>query len=283
MLTSRDQKVLNLIQSYGFVSTEIIAKRHFEGVAMTTVLRRLRKLQTGKWIKQVNLAGYASRYWMLTKRSALLFSRPSMTYLPFFTFDHDVKLMEVRNKLEDSGFAHFWTPEHEIRSTMASSHGLRHQHRWLIPDAIVTMGINGYGRKIALELELNYKNRGRYKNIFLNYATKSSANGILYIVKEPTLGNLLLNLWKEKSFYHETKTLGVMLLDEVMKDPAKARIFAIKQVTTMEQAFDRKMTNHAHRPPAHLSGLCVRNTDEKGEHPERSVSMSFETETPAQD
>ena len=113
-LTQRDRLILQTLRSYGFMRTSHIETLYFPGVATTTVLRRLRKLAKEKLIRQHQMPELQERLWMLTKKSALLFEKKTLAYLPFSTFSHDLQLVDLRFALEGSGVVHDWIPEHEI-------------------------------------------------------------------------------------------------------------------------------------------------------------------------
>ena len=120
IITDRDRQLIADIQSYGIFTTRQIASRHFSGVRLTTVLRRLRALERERHIQRIPGLDGGSFGWALTKEAVEKFQFTSAkVHFPRAILDHDVKLTDLRLCLEDVGVVRSWTPEHEIRSRLA--------------------------------------------------------------------------------------------------------------------------------------------------------------------
>lgn len=126
LLTKRDLEIFKIISRCAILTTSQLSKTVFRGVATTTVLRRLRKLEKAKLIERIEgLANY-EKAWTLTSKGAeaIGYVNPKR-HFHRLSLGHDVKFSELRLLLEDAGIARSWIPEHEIRSAMAKKYGLR--------------------------------------------------------------------------------------------------------------------------------------------------------------
>ena len=83
-------------------------------------------------------------------------------------------------------------------------------------------------RAVALELEISMKSKGRYKNIFSQYAKKRQLWCVWYVVLNKSSGESLGLLWDKYAFWSECKfaysTLEeVFESDFVFPEPREAR------------------------------------------------------------
>lgn len=179
ILTLRDERILIEIQSYGLLTTRMIAARHFENTAMTTVLRRLRLLEQEGYIHRVVGLEGGQLAWSLTQKSALRFdSKPSKIHFPRFVLDHDLKLVQLRLRLEGANLVHSWRPEHEIRAKVAARFGVRGISHRTIPDGLMGIENKGFKQTLAIEVELSAKNQKRYRSIFWDYGRKAQEQNL---------------------------------------------------------------------------------------------------------
>lgn len=246
ILTSRDQALLASLQSYGLLTTRLIKARHFSDIAMTTVLRRLRILEEAGYIQRISGLDFGQNAWSLTVKSAEAFHPKAVkVHFPRFILEHDLKLMALRLRLEESGLVHSWRPEHEIRSIVAERHGIKTMSDRTIPDGL--MGIENEGQKesVAVELELSSKNQERYRSIFWDYADKDSLWGLWYVVKKKGIATQLLTA--RKNGYQRGPYFLWSELDDVMKDPLQAMIYSGKRRFKISEIWTPK-TAHS---PAH--------------------------------
>src|SRR5471032_3035587 len=109
ILQPRDKTLLSQLSRYGVLSTKQIGATSFEGIAHTTLMRRLRKLEEADLI--LRLAGLpdAMSGWCLTTRgaSAIGASEPHR-YSNQNTLLHEVTLSQVRMALETVGLGENW-------------------------------------------------------------------------------------------------------------------------------------------------------------------------------
>lgn len=112
LLTKRDLEIFKIISRCAILTTSQLSKTVFRGIATTTVLRRLRKLEKAKFIKRIEgLANY-EKAWTLTSKGAqaIGYLNPKR-HFQRLSLGHDVKLSELRLVLEDAGIARSWFVE----------------------------------------------------------------------------------------------------------------------------------------------------------------------------
>lgn len=226
-LTERDLELLAKLQTYALLTTRQIGKITFPGVELTTVLRRLRKLERGFYVQRImNAWGYEAA-WGLAQNGAN--SVGGLTFKRHFRRDvleHDLKLTRLRLHLEDLGIARSWVPEHEIRSKVAARHGLRRIEERVVPDGIMGVYRENLAESVAIELELSFKNSRRYRRTFREYHTKNSLWAVWYVVSVPSLGRQLAKVWRESTSYSHGPHLLWSVADEVMSHDLAAKIYS---------------------------------------------------------
>ncbi len=226
VLTQRDKKLLSDLTRYALMTTKQIQRTVFNSIAVTTVLRRLRVLERKGYIQRVEGLANAEKAWTVTLKGCEgTADRIPKRHFNRSTLPHDVKLTDLRLALEGHGLAHSWIAEHEIRSQMARSHGLSRMQGRNVPDGLMGIEYQSVKHSIAIELELHFKNQGRYKNIFENYRYKKNLWGIWYLVERKSLGKHLDKVWRK--LYGETQSPLFMwsLVDEVILNPLEAPIY----------------------------------------------------------
>lgn len=236
ILTVRDRNLLSDIQTFGLLTTRMIAARHFPKVAMTTILRRLRILESNDYIQRISGLERGQHAWSLTKFSAVqIVKRPSKIHYPRFILDHDLKLVDLRLRLEGSGITQSWRPEHEIRARVAAKHGLRTIADRIIPDALIGIETNGFRETVAIELELSIKNQKRYRSILREYASKDKIWGVWYVVHSPTIGKQIMKAAKHEIYISRGLHIFWSVFDEVMKDPLNAPIYSLTHTRKLSE------------------------------------------------
>lgn len=246
---TRDKELFKSLQGFGLLTTKQIASNFFPGIAHTTVLRRLRKLEDSSYIRRIEGLSNYERAWALTQPGADLVCVPSpKSYFRKDQLEHDLKLSELRLTLESIGIAQSWVPEHEIRAKVCASNGSSRGQYMLIPDGIVGVEHNGTKESLALELELNYKSSKRYERIFSSYARKQSLLGVWYFVADKGLGKSISKA-ANKYFSGNIKTKFFWsLIDEVIQDPHNAIVHYKNDQLKLKALF--KATES--KKPAHL-------------------------------
>lgn len=225
ILTSRDIAILKDLQSYGIFTTRRLTERHFQGVAITTALRRLRALERGGQIQRITGLATGGNAWALTKASAKMFRpKAAKVHFPRFILDHDLKLLDLRLSLEAAGISHSWRPEHEIRANVAAKYGLKNITERVIPDGLMAVEIGGLREAVAVELELWPKNQRRYRRIFADYGAKKNLWGFWYVVQSATIGKQLMRAARESWHRGNRPFFLWSKLDDILADPLSAPV-----------------------------------------------------------
>ena len=124
-LTQRDLRLFNLMATMAVLTSAQLQRTVFSGIAVTTVLRRLRKLEKEKYVQRIEGLPNYEIAWTLTQKGAdvIGYGNPKRNFHRL-SLVHDVKLSDLRLTLEVHGIARSWIPEHEIRSMMARNRNL---------------------------------------------------------------------------------------------------------------------------------------------------------------
>lgn len=258
ILTNRDQAILQDLQSYGLHTTRNLAQRHFPQVAMTTVLRRLRAIERAGYIKRITCLDGGGNAWCLSKTSAArLGPQPCKIHFPRFILDHDLKLADLRLRLEGAGIARSWRPEHEIRARVAEKHGLRKMGERTIPDGLMGVETEGLKETVAVELELSIKNQRRYQRIFRDYGSKNNLWGFWYVVQTPSIARQLMKAAKNSWHLSNSPYFLWSLLADVMADPLNATVHSYTDSYKIHDLWKpEKSTSPAHTPALGMSSFC---------------------------
>lgn len=257
VLNQRDLELLNLLARSAVLTTKQINDRVFRGIDIRTVLRRLRKLEKEKLVaRALGLPNYEVA-WHLTLKGAdaVGYINPKRNF-HVLNLSHDVKLNALRFILEDQGISRSWIPEHEIRSQMARRYGLSAMKNRSVPDGLMGVFREGINESVAIELELNYKNKDRYRNIFRSYAEKKNIKAVWYLVLKKQMGEHLTKLWKQHT-HNYGPWFFWSLVDDLEKNGSKATIYCHHESYLIEELFKKS----AALEPAHKNGFEVSKAD----------------------
>ncbi len=275
MITNRDIELFRKLSIYGMLSTKQVGQLVFNSITSTTVLRRLRLLEAGFYVKRVQGLESKEMLWVIADRGARLAEvEVPKRHWSKNMLEHDFKLLSLRLVLEGAGVAHNWTPEHEIRSMVFKKNGFRAAKEKLIPDGLMSIEVEGYTQSVAIELELTLKNIKRYEQTFRRYSDKRDLHAIWYVAPTNGIVNQVYGCWKKMKSLYRLPNLYVSYLDEVMKDPLKARLLGEEKPKLIGEAWRPKLiVVPAHSPAQQVSG-------QSGRMEERKVELSAEDHTP---
>lgn len=250
ILTSRDLSLFSKLQSYGLLTTRQLEQFVFAGTTTSTVLRRLRILEGDGYIERVPLLEKGALAWSLTLTgSRMVGSHPPKRRFRPDLLSHELKLVSLRLELECADIAKSWIPEHEIRHQVFKKNGADSRRELLVPDAL--MGVkspSGINESVAIELELNFKNTGRYQKILRDYRARKSLGYLWYVVSEPAIGKAALRSWQECR-YPETKVQFYWSdLAQVMRNPFDATLHGADTNKPLKSVFE---SSEPALPPAH--------------------------------
>ena len=271
LLTKRDLEIFATISRCAILTTSQLSKTVFKGIAKTTVLRRLRKLEKAKFIERIEGLTNYENAWALTAKGAeaIGYLNPKR-HFHRLSLGHDVKLTELRLLLEDAGIARSWIPEHEIRSAMAKKYGLQRIKSQSVPDGIMGVSYQGIMESIAIELELHHKNKDRYRDIFRSYAEKRNLKAVWYLVSSESLGKHLETLWTKYNGKYGPWFLW-SLVDDVLENTKASTVRYFDQTIELEKLFE----------PAHPVGFGVSSLQDQKEEIQTKLSAESQRELPA--
>ncbi|MDE0092579.1 MAG: replication-relaxation family protein [Oligoflexia bacterium] len=226
--TDRDLLLLELLESYGVLSTQQIRQLVFKDINTRTVLRRLRVLKQRGFIYSSEGLPNGSLAWILSKKSAKLFKHDIETkVINKNSLQHDVAVSAIRIHLQKLNIAKSWTAEHVLRKELISSCGGYEGFRkyqddlYLIPDSLFTVKDDeGEMMAIALELELCLKSKARYEKIFSKYQKKENIGFVWYVVLNKSVGEVLSKLWDKYVCYGKCQ-FAYSSLKEVFREDFK--------------------------------------------------------------
>lgn len=234
----RDLDILQKVTSFGILSTTELADLFFQGIARTTVLKRLRILEGKKFIKRVKGLENAELLWSIDQKGAKLIDKEFFkTSWDKKTIDHDLLISKIRLAFEKVKLYESWIPEHEIKSRLSQKLSFKEAIKKLIPDGIMNVKLNNKIESMAIEVELSHKNKNRYERIFREYGRKENLFGVWYFVRSEAIFKMLMSDANKYSYELKGKKLFVSFADEILKDISKARIFTFKEYFLIKEMF----------------------------------------------
>lgn len=274
-VTVRDIELLQKLSVYGMLSTKQVNALVFNSIAITTVLRRLRLLEAGFYVKRILGLESQDVLWVLTEKGALMaeVGVPKRHWSKSL-LEHDFKLLQLRIAMEGCGVSRDWHPEHEIRAEIFKSNNFRDAKQKVIPDGLMSIERKGFKESVAVELELHMKNAKRYEEIFRKYAGNQKITWIWYVAPTKSILKQVLAGWLKVKAVHRVPYLCMSFIDEVMKDPIKARLISNDNQRKLGEFWIPEQSEL----PAHSPAQRVSGQSEKIE--EGKVALSAEDHTP---
>jgi len=217
-ITTRDILLLDRLSQYGMLSSKQINKLIFGEIALTTVLRRLRRLEKNGLIKRIT--GLSNTIlWAMTSQ-ALKYggSEDFKRHWNKNQLDHDHKLNELRLFLEELEISQNWVTEHELRLLTFRKYKIEEAKSKLIPDGIMVVRSGIRNISVAIELELNLKSRSRIEDILERYLEKKELTSLWYICGSKSISHAISKVWK-KTKKGTSLELHLSLFEEVMERP----------------------------------------------------------------
>lgn len=231
ILTKRDCELLLVLKKYELLSTAMIEELLFKGTRRTTMLRRLRILEKEKLISRFQNTTSQIHLWSITDLGANKIGVEAFkNSWNKNTLEHDLKLIELRLKLEKLSFVQNWTTEQEIKSLVYKNNSRDEAKKKLIPDGLFITSNETQNKSVAIELELTLKDKKRIKEVIKNYLAKKDLNFVWYISTHKSILKSMLLEWKELAKNHHGVKLIASLYDEVITNPIEATIFTLDGV-----------------------------------------------------
>lgn len=231
ILTQRDCELLLALKKYELLSTAMVEKLIFKGTRKTTMLRRLRILEKEKLISRFQNTTSQIHLWSITDIGANKIGvKAFKNSWNKNTLEHDLKLIELRLKLEKLSFVQNWTTEQEIKSLVYKNNSREEAKKKLIPDGLFITSKETQNKSVAIELELTLKDKKRIKEVVKTYLAKKDLNFVWYISNHKSILKSMFLEWRELAKNHHSLKLIASLYDEVITNPLEATIFTLDGV-----------------------------------------------------
>ena len=257
-ITQRDKKLLYLLCRHNLLSTKQIQRRIFAELELTTVMRRLRKMEAAGFIVRLGMLPCRTWVWGCSQLSNELFTGfVSSNRTNLHTLYHDVTLSEVRLLVEDLTRVDDWFDVRHIRtgSIPAPFNDEYQRDRYnfvkgdgaLVPDALWVGFKQDQSTSWALELELSVKAPSRYRRLMQEYNFRKHPQALLYVVGSDKVRAAVEGMahWKA----HTSCKLYTVRLQDLFK----SRDNAVLQLEDRTQArmydlFDCRTRRDVHQP-----------------------------------
>lgn len=231
VLTARDRELLIQLNNYELLSTVMIESLIFKGIRKTTTLRRLRILEKEKLIKRTQNTTSQIYLWSITDQGAQAIGYESnKNSWNKNTLDHDLKLIEVRMKLENIGLVKSWTTEQKIKSIVYKNNSRLEAKKKLIPDGVFITSLENQNKSVAIELELTLKDKKRIKEVIKNYLAKNDLSFVWYISPQKNILKSIFTEWKTMARESSGVRLIASLYEEVILNPLESHIYTLEGV-----------------------------------------------------
>lgn len=258
-LQNRDTELMKMICDFGLISTKQVGDLFFKDVAITTVLKRLRILEEEKYIKRIIGLESHELLWSIDSKGARLIEKEYFkTVWNKQMIDHDHKISSLRQMLLRFKIYESWVPEHEIRSLVYKKNSFKGSLNKLIPDGLMTYKKNGALETVAIEMELNLKNKERYERVFKEYGKKENLSGVWYLVKGESIFKSLKENYKRCSHLLKEKGFMISLIDDVLINPLEAKIFQPSRIELLPNFFGIRDFQLAQVPAQGMSNLILK-------------------------
>ena len=194
-----------MLSDYEMMTTGQLSKKIFGDIALTTILRRFRKLEKGKWIRRIRGLESGELVWTITDYAAFKLGRKGfIDKINKNQLEHDLLVTQARIHFEKSPLISNWKTEQAIRRSADPG-----QYGSLNPDGLFAISTNKGPKIGALEVEISRKKFSRYEEIFYNYKHKENIAMVCYVVTSDAFGRALAKRWDETAMsrlsYEESK------------------------------------------------------------------------------
>ncbi len=230
-ISGRDKRLFELLARYEIMGSKQVRKLLFNDIPETNFFRRMRELEKAKMIRRIGPMTDHSYAWLLGPKGK---ERMGFGERDFFktrlTLEHDVTLTQVRMTLDAIGVGKKFVAESELRkrARLQQTGYLEKKKQVVVPDGLFPVLIKERAEVFALEVELNFKNRLRYQELFKRYLKMDGLYAIWYVVPSKSMGDRLLHEWE--AFFekfrgqYRRKILCYTELDLFLADPRNALI-----------------------------------------------------------
>jgi hypothetical protein len=224
-VNDRDQRLLLRLRDYEVLSTSQIGRQLFEGVALSTVLRRLRKLEAEHFIFRQSARLGAQELWSIERAGAAVIGMkapyPRLNRLSLF---RACALSHLRDALEAQGVVDNWSSARELRAvtTAQKEEGSR---SIMLPDAVFTLQNGDQPKTAFLKLAMETTSFPKNQKALSSFAKVDSLFCIWLVVESAELIPLLFAQWEGTYRPKQSMALFVSVLQELIDFGRRAKVF----------------------------------------------------------
>ncbi len=221
-IQKRDKEFLHKLNRYGLLGSEHIANTCFNGIAQSTMFRRVRKLEDEDLIVRATGLKRGKCAWYLGRNGARAIGveAPSR-FTNRNALEHELAITDFRLVLESLGLAQNYVTEREIRKNFTWQRGHERADQ-VIPDGVLKENVMGTLSAISLEMELNQKSHQRYRRIFSEYRYMKTTAFVWYIAKDDAIARAVLSSWRKVERFESSPRLLLTRLDDLLANNAIA-------------------------------------------------------------
>ncbi len=204
--TNRDLKILEHIGISG-VATANDLLIYFDNSKKSSRChyRRISILKREKYLD--HLLGHGNKIigYILTKKAIEVLKKNNSDYAYEIVrkdhykgkYDHDIFLSKIKHILLKSPLINNFITDKAIAKRFNENKLKLYRDFDKIPDGLFNLNIEKSTEKVALEVEINQKNKNRYNNILKTHLLTKNWETVYYIVKDKKMGSMILDNIKE--------------------------------------------------------------------------------------
>lgn len=176
MLTDRDLEIVRLVNRFGYLTAEQVARAF--AMHPRVAYRRLRRLVEARCLVRRSLfPGQAGVYLATRRGTELAGSLLGPARLRLQTIEHDLKVVDVALALLARHKGTWWITERELRREAGQRFGIGNGEK--PPDGVLVLAD---GSRVAVEVENCRKSRRRLEERMRGYARKTEYKQVWFII-----------------------------------------------------------------------------------------------------
>lgn len=205
VLTQRDKKLFYFLFRFKIVDIVDVQNEFFRNVHYSALTRRLRVLESAKFIQRyvafdderrvISTFTLSPQGLLDLQKAGIAISRKQLkSNYP----DHDLKLLKVVRAILRFEMMDKVITENELLSLDLHQHDERlSEFIALKPDAVLMLNVKGAKFHVALEFEQNGKSAIRWKQKLLHYYQSPSVDAVFYVCESLSILNKLIEIDRE--------------------------------------------------------------------------------------
>ena len=268
ILTKRDARLIKLLCDFGLASTEQLSRWIFKKINRTTVLRRLRRLEKGDYIRKRAALQNATAVWVLgVNGEKFLGSIPRRHYFPAHQLEHEITSNEIRWHLYSLSVVKNWMTEWYLkRAALGKAEVKNRSSHYQIPDALVLFKFFlKQDSAVKLEVELSLKSEMRYREKFKRYHNDRNYTDTFtwYFVKTDTMGDSILRYVKRHSQVNLDYLIGYTVISDFLEKGLEANLVLRTKALKLSRAFNIETKPQTENKTAQESAQALSSQNEQ--------------------